>query len=339
MSKSETPSFTNPIRRRLLGASAAAASASLLPRVAFADKWPSKPIRFIAAQAPGASTDGTARSFADYFATHLGIPVVVENRPGAAGMIAADLVAKSPPDGYTFLVTLHSQLAQAPVLLKKPPLNPDTDLVPIGEISTGRGVMVARKDLPARDFKEVIELARKQPVTVGNYSIGSGWQLMMAEVAKQTGANFTIVNYRGTGPMVSDIAGGQIDIGAGSLAGFGPMIQSGGVRALMIISGGTTPRYPDLKTWDHYGLRGDAFTALQECNMLLGPAGLPQPIVDRLSKLYLEAVEKSARVQALRHTLVADDKPLVGKELQDYIKRVWPVYRRLSTELGLAGTI
>jgi tripartite-type tricarboxylate transporter receptor subunit TctC len=139
--------------------------------------------------------------------------------------------------------------------------------------------------------------------------------------------------------MVSDIAGGQIDIGAGSLAGFGPMIQSGGVRALMIISGGTTPRYPDLKTWDHYGLRGDAFTALQECNMLLGPAGLPQPIVDRLSKLYLEAVEKSARVQALRHTLVADDKPLVGKELQDYIKRVWPVYRRLSTELGLAGTI
>src|SRR5690606_29680271 len=162
MSKSETPFFTNPIRRRLLGASAAAASASLLPRVAFADKWPSKPIRFIAAQAPGASTDGTARSFADYFATHLGVPVVVENRPGAAGMIAADLVAKSPPDGYTFLVTLHSQLAQAPVLLKKPPLNPDTDLVPIGEISTGRGVMVARKDLPARDFKEVIELARKQ---------------------------------------------------------------------------------------------------------------------------------------------------------------------------------
>lgn len=328
-------------RRRVLAAGAAAASASLLPQAARADdKWPSKPIRFVAAQAPGASTDGTARAFADYLSSRLGVPIVVENKPGAGGMIAAETVANSAPDGYTFLVTLHSQLAQAPVLLKKPPINPDTDLVPIGAISTGRGVMVARKDLPARDFGEVIELARKKPVTVGNYSIGSGWQLMMAEVAKQTGAEFTILNYRGTGLMVGDLAGGQIDIGAGSLAGFGPLIESGAMRPMLIVSGGgRTPRYPELKIWEDFGLQGEAFTALQESNMLLGPAGLPQPIIDRLSALYVEAVDKSARVQALRHTLVADDKPLVGEELQAYIKSVWPVYRKLSTELGLAGTI
>lgn len=326
-------------RRQLLGAGVAIASASLIPSTAFADKWPSKPIRFVCAQAPGASTDGTARSFADYMSTHLGVGITVENKPGGAGMIAAETVARSAPDGYTFLVTLHSQLAQAPVLLKKPPINPDTELLPIGEISTGRGVMVARKDLPARTFPELIEMAKKQPVTVGNYSVGSGWQLLMAEVGRQTGAKFNIVNYRGTGLMTPDLIGGQIDIGAGSMAGFGNLIERGSVRALMFISGGKSPRYPDLLTWADIGFRGEVFDALVECNMLLAPAGLPKPIADRMSALYLEAVEKSARVRALRHTLVADDRPLVGKELQAFIKSSWPVYRRLSVELGLAGTL
>jgi tripartite-type tricarboxylate transporter receptor subunit TctC len=310
-----------------------------MPRTVFANKWPSKPIRFVCAQAPGASTDGTARAFADYMSTHLGVAIAVENKPGGAGMIAAESVARSAPDGYTFLITLHSQLAQAPVLLKKPPINPDTELLPIGEISTGRGVMVARKDLPARTFPEVIEMSKKQPVSVGNYSIGSGWQLLMAEVARQTGAKFNMVNYRGTGLMVPDLLGSQIDIGAGSMAGLGNVIERGGVKALMFISGGKSPRYPDLVTWDDLGFKGEAFTALNECNMMLAPAGLPKPIADRMAALFLEAVDKSARVRALRHTLVADDRPLVGKELQDFIKMSWPVYRRLSTELGLAGTL
>jgi len=339
MTEQKKTTITDQARRQMLAAGAVAASASLMPRKSFADKWPSKPIRFVCAQAPGASTDGTARAFADYLSTHLGVAIAVENKPGGAGMIAAESVARSAPDGYTFLVTLHSQLAQAPVLLKKPPINPDTELLPIGEISTGRGVMVARKDLPARNFPELIEMAKRQPITVGNYSIGSGWQLLMAEVARQTGAKFNIVNYRGTGLMTPDLIGGQIDIGAGSMAGFGNLIERGSVRALMFISGGKSPRYPDLLTWEDFGFRGEVFSALVECNMLLAPAGLPRPIADRMSSLYVEAVEKSARVRALRHTLVADDRPLVGKELQAFIKSSWPIYRKLSVELGLAGTL
>ena len=326
-------------RRKVLAATSVGLCATYLPLVSRADKWPSKPIRFVCAQAPGASTDGTARAFADYYATHLGVPVTVDNKPGGAGMIAAEAVARAAPDGYTFLVTLHSQLAQAPVMLKKPPINPDTDLTPIGKISTGRGIMVARKDLPARTFPELVELAKSKSVSVGNYSVGSGWQLLMAEVARQSGAKFDIVNYRGTALMVPDLVGGSIDIGAGSLAGFAKVIEAGAIRPLLIISEGKTPRYPELQTWDDIGFKGEIFSDLSECNMLLGPGKLPQPIVERMQTLYLEAVDKSARVKSLRYLLVADDQALVGKPLQDYISRSWSLYRRMSRELGLSGLL
>ena len=339
MSRPSTPEAQSTPRRRGLLAGSAAACATYLPQVSRADKWPSKPIRIIVGVAPGGSTDGTARSFADYFSTHLGVPVTVENKPGGAGMIAAEQVVRSAPDGYTFLVTLHSQLAQAPVLLKKSPINPDTELVPIGEISTGRGIMVGRKDLPVKNFTDVIEQAKVRSMSVGNYSIGSGWQLMMAEVSRQTGAKFDIVNYRGTALMLPDVLGGQIDLGAGSLAGFAQVVERGAVKPIMIISGGKHPKFPDLLTWEDYGFKGDAFTDLFECNMLLAPAGLPQGIQDRMAALFLEATQKSARVKALRATLLDDHEPQVGKNVKAFVNKTWPLYRKITRELGLAGTL
>ena len=171
-------------RRRLLSALPASLAAAWTGP-ASAQAWPAKPIRIVAAQAPGSSNDNTARAFADYLSTQLGVPVTVENKPGGIGMIAAELVAHSAPDGYTLLITLHSQLAQAPVLLKKVPIDPYKDLVPIAAISTGVGPMVVKKDLPVNNLAELIELARKRPVTVGNYGIGSGWQLQMVQLARQ----------------------------------------------------------------------------------------------------------------------------------------------------------
>src|SRR3990167_1922563 len=153
-------------RRQLLAATAGAFVSALLPRAARAATWPSRSITLISAQAPGASTDGTARAFAEYFTQQLGVPVLVENRPGGVGTIASSAVARSAPDGYVFLVTLHSQLAQSTVLLKHPPIDPSKDLVPIASISTGVGTMVVTKNLPVNNLKELIELARKRPVTV-----------------------------------------------------------------------------------------------------------------------------------------------------------------------------
>jgi len=322
-------------RRRLLVAGSGIVAAGVLPGAARAQAWPSKTIRLIAAQAPGSSNDSSARAFSDYFSSKLGVPVVVENRPGGVGMIAAEAVARSAPDGHTFLITLHSQLAQAPVLLKKTPIDPDKDLVPIGAIGVGPVVAVVNKDVPVNTLAELITLARKRPVSVGNYATGSGWQIMLAKLSRQTGAQFSVVNYKGTGAMLADLYAGQIELGAGSLVGMGPGIQKAWVRPIVIIYGSRTSKLPGVPTWVDAGFTGPAFEDLTECNMVLGPAGTPKEIVDRMARLIHDSVTESPRVKAVREQMTAEDEPLTGAALQSYIQRTWPSYRALTREMGL----
>ncbi|MDZ4359228.1 MAG: tripartite tricarboxylate transporter substrate binding protein [Variovorax sp.] len=323
-------------RRRLLGTGLGLLGAGWLPDLARAQDWPSRPIKIIAAQAPGSSNDATARALAEYMTGRLGVPVVVENRPGAIGMIAADAVARSAPDGYTLLITLHSQLAQAPVLLKKVPLDTTKDLTPIAAFSTGTSPMVVKKDLPVKNFKELIALARQRPVSVGNYGIGSGWQLMMSQLAKQTGAKFDLVNYKGTGPMVFDLMAGNIDIGAGSMAGMAAGIQRGAFRPILVISGDRSERLlPGIPTWADEGFTGPAFENLKECNMVLGPANLPKEVVRRLAEVALDASTKSEPVKTVLAQLGVESPPWTGAELQKFIRQTWPTYQKMTRELGL----
>lgn len=323
-------------RRRLLSAVPGAIAIFALPAQVRAQAWPSRPIRLIAAQAPGSSNDATARAFADFFSSRLGMSVVVENKPGGVGMIAAEAVARSAPDGYTLLVTLHSQLAQAPVLLKRPPIDTSKDLTPIAALSTGSSPMVVRKDLPVNNLTELIALARKQPVTVGNYGIGSGWQLQMVQLTKRTGGQFNILNYKGTGAMLADLVAGQIDVGGGSLAGLGPSIQQGSLRPIVIISGGQSRKLPGVPTWADEGFTGPAFEHLREVNMLLGPAGMPPDVVARLTQLADESTLQSPRIKALREMLDVEGPVLVGEPLRAFIEQSWPVYRSLTKEIGLS---
>ncbi|MES2529550.1 MAG: tripartite tricarboxylate transporter substrate binding protein, partial [Pseudomonadota bacterium] len=267
-------------RRSVLKAGGAAASLYALG--AYGAAWPNKPIRIVAAQAPGSSNDVTARALADHFNRKLGVPVVVENRPGAVSMIAADLVARSPADGHTLLIALNSQLAQAPVLLKKPSIDPDKDLLPVASIGVGPVTAVMHKDFPARTLEELISYARKKPVNVGNYAIGSGWQLMLAQLSKQTGAQFNVVNYKGTGAMLMDLFAGQVDIGAGSLAGIGAGIQKGSVRPFLVFTPKRSLRMPDVPTWTEAGFRGPAFENLVESNVLFLPAHTPDQVVAQI---------------------------------------------------------
>ena len=322
-------------RRSLIMAGTGLLAGSLTPAWAQTPAWPTKTIRIIAAQAPGSSNDASARAFSDYFAQKLGVSVVVENKPGGVGMIAAEVVAHAPPDGHTLLLTLHSQPAQAPVLLKKMLVDPDKELLPIASIGVGPVAAVVHKDFPVNNLAELIAYARKKPVNVGNYAVGSGWQLMLTQLAKETGAQFNVVNYKGTGAMLMDLYGGQIDLGAGSLAGMGGGIQKGSVRPIVIIIGSRSNRLPGIPTWVEAGFKGPAFEDLAECNMLFAPVGTPAPIVDRIAKLVLESVTESTKVKAVRDTLSADDVPLTGAALQQFIARTWPSYRKLTREMGL----
>jgi tripartite-type tricarboxylate transporter receptor subunit TctC len=298
---------------------------------------PTKPMRIIAGQAPGASTDATARALADYFAEKFKVSVVVENRPGGVGMIAGEVVAHAPPDGHTLLMTLQSQMAQAPALLKKPPIDPDKDLVPIAAVGVGLVVGVLHKDFPAKTIAEVIALSKKKPVNVGNYAIGSGWQIMLNQLARDTGAQFNVVNYKGTGAMLADLFAGHVDMGAGSLAGMAGGLQKGLVKPVVIAVGARSSRLPGIPTWVDAGFKGPAYEDLAEMNMLLAPAGTPQAVIDTLSGLVSASVTDSARVKAVRETLTAEDTPLVGADLRQFIARSWPTYRRLTREMNLSA--
>lgn len=325
-------------RRHLLAAGAATLAAIPAFATAQAAPWkPTKPIRIIAAQAPGASTDATARALADYLGQKFGVPVTVENKPGGIGMVAGETVARAPADGLTLLMTLQSQMAQAPALLKKPLVDPDKDLVPIGAYGVGPVVAVLHKDFPAKNLAEVIAVSRRRPINAGNYAIGSGWSMMLAQLIKDTGGQFNVVNYKGTGAMLSDLFAGHIDLGAGSLAGMAGGLDKGLIKPLAVIIGDRSSKLPGVPTWVDAGFKGPAYEDLAEMNILMAPAGTPQHIIDTLARLVSASVTDSPRIQSVRATLGAEDTPLVGAALQQFIGRSWPTYRRLSREMGLSA--
>jgi tripartite-type tricarboxylate transporter receptor subunit TctC len=329
--------YPRPNRRHVL---AGIASLAAVPFGSFAQAggWqPSKPIRIVAAQAPGASTDATARALADYLAQKFGVAVTVENKPGGLSMVAGEAVARAPADGHTLLMTLQSQMAQAPALLKKPLIDPDKDLIPIAAYGVGPVVAVLHKDFPASTLAEVIARSKRQPVKVGNYAIGSGWQMMLNQLAKDTGGQFDVVNYKGTGAMLSDLYAGHIELGAGSLAGMAAGIQKGLVKPVTIAVGQRSSKLPGVPTWVDAGFKGPAYEDLAEMNMLMAPAGTPQNIIDTLARLASASITESTRIKAVRETLGAEDIPLVGAELRQFIARSWPTYRRISREMNLSA--
>ncbi|WP_198088404.1 tripartite tricarboxylate transporter substrate binding protein [Variovorax sp. E3] len=335
--KNTGPTLTDRMRRRILLVGGGAVAGASLPSIAIAQAWPSKPIRIVAAQAPGSSNDATARALAEYLAVELKTPVVVENKPGGLGMIAADVVARSAPDGYTFLITLHSQLAQASVLLKKAPIDPSKDLTPIGAYNTGVSLAVVKKDLPVTNLKELVALAKKRPVSVGNYGIGSGWQMMVMQLAKQTGGQFDIVNYKGTGPMALDLMAGNIDMGAGSMVGLASGMQRGSFRPIVMIQGNPkNPLVPGVPDWAEEGYKGPAFQNLLESNMVLAPSGIPAEVVRRLGDLIRASARDSERVKAVLSQLGVTDSPtLTGPALKDFIAQTWPAFQGMTRELNI----
>ena len=307
----------------------------LAPAIAVAQEFPAKPIRIVASQNPGGTTDATARAFAEYLALKLGATITVENRPGAGGMIAAEAVARATPDGYTLFVGLHSQLAQASVLFKKPLINPDTDLIPVAAVTAGGLPAAVHTGLSVKNVKELVELSRQRTVNAGNYSLGSGWHLLLSQLAKETGGQFVVVSYKGTPAMFTDLVGKQTDVATGSVISIGPFMQREGLRIIAIMSDRRSTKYPDVPTWAEQGFTSPAFTKLLEYNMLLAPVGTPNDIIKKLSDTVADAAQHSQKMKVLLDMIGSDDQVLVGQPLTKMISEVWPVYRQLTTELKL----
>ena len=217
-----------------------------LPFCATAQGWPAKSIRFISPYAPGGGTDILARTLGQKLTDNLGVAVVVENRPGAGGLIGTDIVAKAAPDGYTLMLGTPSPITVAPFLHKKMPYDPLRDLTPITIITVVPAVIAVLPSLPAKTVKELIALARSKPGEVTYASSGNGGTAHLAGLMLQTmaGLDLTHVPYRGTGPALTSVMSGEVTFTAGNIISSLPMVKSGRLRALAVTSEKRSPVLP-----------------------------------------------------------------------------------------------
>jgi tripartite-type tricarboxylate transporter receptor subunit TctC len=247
-----------------------------------AQNWPDKPIKFIVAAPAGSSLDDLARTIGDRLKDKLGQPVVVENRPSAGGTVATDLVAKSPPDGSTMVISFNGPLAFGPHLYTKLPYDPQKDLAPVIITSSQPNVLVVNAALPVKSVKELIAYAKANPGKLNYASVGNGSSshLTMELLKSTAGLDITHVPFNGSPPAVTATIQGETQMMLAVMQPLQAQIQAGRLRALAVTSASRFPLLPDLPTIAEAGFPG--FEALA-WNGVLVAAGTPKPIVTRLN--------------------------------------------------------
>jgi tripartite-type tricarboxylate transporter receptor subunit TctC len=275
-------------RRRLLSGAAIALAAVLAPIAAGAQGYPAKPIRYVVPFPPAGATDILARWVAEKISPALGRPVVVENRPGAAGGVGTELVAKSAPDGYTILMATAAQSISETLYVRQP-FSFARDLAAVALIARVPNVMEVHPSVPARTVKEFIALAKAHPGELNFASSGAGTTLHMSgELFKMmTGTDIVHVPYKGSAPAITDLMAGQVSVMWDNLPASWPYIKSGRLRAIAITSAARYPGLPDLPTVAESGVPG--FEASAWFGVVV-PTATPREVVVRLNSEINRAV-------------------------------------------------
>jgi tripartite-type tricarboxylate transporter receptor subunit TctC len=324
-------------RRQLIAAGSIAAGSIVLPQamnsaIAQTAPWPSKPIRIIVAFAPGGLTDSYARLYAEQLTAKFGIQAIVENKPGAGAIIAIDAVAKSPADGYTLLMTTSGTVWQNRVLYNKLPYDLDKDIVPVAFFPSGPLVVGVPSSIGVNTMRELIEYAKKNPVSMGSYAPGSYPQMVADQTNRVEGTKIVTINYRGEAPMWVDVAGGQLQVAIGSYQSFAT-VQSRGVKAIGVTGSYRSPKLPDVPTLTQQGIQGRLVT-LEGGLPLMAPAGTPEAVLEALSKVVVDGANTPKAAQ-LRETFAIPNKPKNLKETREDWARDVPVWIKLAVDLGI----
>ncbi len=268
-------------RRDFLHLAAAVAVLATHSRIAWAQAYPIRPVRIVAGFPPGGITDTYARLLAQWLSEHLGQQFIVENRPGAGGTLAAEVVAKSAPDGYTLLLTTSADAWNAS-LYDNLNFNVIRDFTPVATISRGPGVLVVNPLLAAKSVPELIAYAKKNPgkVTVASAGIGSAPHMYWELFRSVTGVDMVHVPYRGGGPAVTDLLGGQVLVYFGTFASTIENVRAGKLRALAVTSRARAAVLPDVPAMAE-------FVPGYEASIYVGiaaPRGTPDEIIERLNR-------------------------------------------------------
>jgi tripartite-type tricarboxylate transporter receptor subunit TctC len=266
-----------------------AACASLPVSVSLAQGYPIKPVRLFVGFTPGAAPDVIARIIGPPLSENLGQPVVVENRGGAGGSIATELVARSPADGYTLLMMAAADTLQ-PALRPKLPYDLERDFAPVSMVVTGTAVLAVHPSLPARSVKELVALARSHPgkLNYGSSGVGSSSHLMGELFNLMAEVKISHVPYKGSAETAIATAAGQIEISFPSISSIGPLLDAGKLRALAVTSAKRNVLMPSLPTISESGLTGyDRSTWFG----VAAPAGVPKSIITRLHSAIARVVD------------------------------------------------
>ena len=252
------------------------------PLVVLAQAWPAKPVRIIAPFPPGGTTDLMCRVIAQRLTDTLGRQVIVENRPGAAGIVGHETAARAPADGYTLLLTSKGSMVNNRFLYRNLSYDPLNDFAPITIAATAAPVMVIHPSLPARNLQQFIALAKSRP---GKLSFGSGGTGTTSHVIGEvfraaTGVNIVHIPYKGGGLAITDLIAGHIEVSFSDMVPAVPQVRAGKLRALGVMTPQRSPALPDVPTMAEAGLKYDF---PQQWWALAAPRGTPAAIVERLN--------------------------------------------------------
>lgn len=269
-------------RRPMLAWGAAMLAASPFATLMAQGKFPQRPITLVVPTAPGGTTDFTARLIVDALSRALGQPVIVDNKPGASGNIGNQFVARARPDGYTLLVSYSGYHVGNPHLFKQAGWDPIKDFAPVAMMTRAPQVIAARPGLPVNNLQELIAYARANPGRLNYASSGNGSiQHIAGELLKQlTGTFITHIPYKGSGPAVQDLMGGQVDLFITTPAGVVSQIQAGRLKGLAVTSPQRLSSLPAVPTAAESGLKG---YELDSWFALYAPAGTPGDVVQLLN--------------------------------------------------------
>jgi tripartite-type tricarboxylate transporter receptor subunit TctC len=309
----------------------AAAGILAVNGIAHGQSYPAKPIRIIVPFAPGGLTDVMARVVGKTTSADLGQPVVIDNRAGAGGILGTELVAKSPGDGYTLLVT-QSGITIIPSLRIKPPFDPIKDFEPVAKISSYMLYVVAHPSTPARSIKELIALAKSKPgeLTYGSSGTAGSMHLAGELFNYSTGVKMTHIPYKGEAPAVTELVGGQVAIIFATNLAL-PHVKSQKLVALAVTGANRSPSLPNVPTVAESGVPG---YEVSSWNALFAPAGTPPAIVNRLSSLVRQGLAQPES-KAIMDAQGLDAAPSTPEELGQLVKSELAKWAKVIKAAGI----
>jgi tripartite-type tricarboxylate transporter receptor subunit TctC len=281
-----------------------------------AQEWPSKPVKFVSPYPPGGSVDPLARLFAAKLGESLKQQFIVENRTGASGIIGTDYVAKSAPDGYTFVFIFDTHAVHQ-ALNPKLPFDPVKDFAPVMIVGTAPMAITTGAMKPYNSFADLLKAARAKPdtVTVGNVGNGSLSHLTTIVLNQAAGVHLVPVPYKGGGPLSTDLMGGQVDLAMASTAAQAQHVRSGKMRALVLTGDKRSSTMPEVPTLKELGIDVSAHAWWG----ILAPAGTPRPIIDKLHGELVKAIRQPDTQRMLTETMGMDVVALSPEATQQWI--------------------